>query len=89
MLIFKKIFRHYGASRDQMAFTTKYPNFLFFVFHHFLVTFADTILTEPMPQSLQCHRESVWLKKVMRPKIKILWSSSALTPIMLAFRQCT
>jgi len=35
MLIFKKIFRHYGTFRAQMAFTTQYPNFLFFVFHHF------------------------------------------------------
>jgi len=24
-----------------------------------------------MPESLQCHLESVWLKKVMHPKIKI------------------
>ena len=59
-----------------MAFTTKYPIFLFFVFHHFLVPFADTILTDPMPESLQCHLESVWLKKVMRPKQKITWSNS-------------
>jgi len=43
--------------------TTKYPNFLFFVFHHFLVSFADTILTKPMPENLQRHLESVWLKK--------------------------
>jgi len=35
MLISKKIFRHYGTFRGQMAFTTKYPNFLYFVFHHF------------------------------------------------------
>ena len=62
MLISKNIFRHYGTSRGQMAFATKYPNFLFFVFHNFLVPFADTILTEPMPESLQCHLEYVWLK---------------------------
>jgi len=54
-----------------MAFTTKYPNFLFFLFHYFLVPFADTISTEPSPESHQFHLESVWLKKVMRPKIKI------------------
>jgi len=52
-----------------MAFTTKYPNFFFI--SPFLIPFADTISTEPMPESLQCHLESVWLKKVMRPKIKI------------------
>jgi len=27
-----KIFRHYDTSRGQMAFTTKYPNCLFFYF---------------------------------------------------------
>jgi len=54
-----------------MAFTTKYPNFLFFYFTAFLVPFADTISTEPLPESLQCHLEYVGLKKVMRPKIKI------------------
>jgi len=71
-----------------MAFTAKYPNFLFLVFHHFLVPFADTILSEPMPENLQCHLDSVWLKTVMRPKIKISWLKSILTPIMLAFREC-
>jgi len=59
MVISKKIFRHYGTSRDQMAFTTKYPNFSFFLFHHFLVPFANTISPELMPESLQCHLESV------------------------------
>jgi len=54
-----------------MTFTTKYPNFLFFSFHYFLVPFAGTISIEPSPESLQCHLEYVWLKKVMRPKIKI------------------
>jgi len=54
-----------------MAFTTKYPNFLFFYFTIFIVPLADTIATEPSPESLQCHLESVWLKKVMHPKIKI------------------
>ena len=54
-----------------MAFTTKYPNFLFVFFIIFLVPFVDTISTEPSPESLQCHQESVWLKKVMRPTIKI------------------
>jgi len=54
-----------------MAFTTKYPKFLFFLFHFFLVPFADTISTGPPSESLQCYLESVWLKKVMRPKIKI------------------
>jgi len=47
-----------------MTFTTKYPNFIF------LVPFADTISTEPSPESLQCHLE-YGLKKVIRPKIKI------------------
>jgi len=45
--------------------------FCFFLFHQFLVPFADTISTEASPESLQCHLESVWLKKVMRLKIKI------------------
>jgi len=38
----------------------------------FLGPFADTILTEPMPENLQCHLESVWLKKVMRRRINFL-----------------
>jgi len=42
-----------------------------FLFHFFLVPFADTISTEPLPESLQFHLEYVWLKKVMRPKMKI------------------
>jgi len=42
-----------------MVFTTKYANIL-----------SDTISTEPSPESLQCHLESVWLKKVMRTEIK-------------------
>jgi len=54
-----------------MAFTTKFPNFVY-LFHHFLVPFANTISTGPMPESLQCHVESVWLKKVIRPQSKIL-----------------
>jgi len=53
MVISKKIFQHYGTSRGQMAFTTKYPKFLFFLLHLFLVPFEDTILTEPMPKSVQ------------------------------------
>jgi len=69
MVISKKIFPHYDTSRSQMAFTTKYPT-LFFLFHHFLVPFADIISTEPMPESLQCHLEYVWLKKVVRFQIK-------------------
>jgi len=52
-----------------MAFTIKYPNFFYFT--TFLVPFADTIATEPSPESHQCHLDSVWLKKVIRPKIKI------------------
>jgi len=44
---------------------------LFFYFTTFVVPFADTILTEQSPESLQCHLEFVWLKKVTRPKIKI------------------
>jgi len=35
MVISKKMFRHYGTSRGQMAFTTKYPNFCFFHFTTF------------------------------------------------------
>jgi len=35
----------------------------FFYFTIFLVPLADTILTEPSPESLQCRLESVWLKK--------------------------
>ena len=31
IVISEEILRHYGASRSQMAFTTKYPNFLFFI----------------------------------------------------------
>jgi len=56
---------------------TKWPsqqNILFSCFFHFTnfsVPFADTISTKPSPKSFQCHLESVWLKKVMRPKIKI------------------
>jgi len=46
-----------------MAFTTKYPKFLSFLFHYFLVPFVDTISTGPSLESLQCHQESVWLKK--------------------------
>jgi len=49
----------------------KYPNFLFFLFHYFLVALADAISTEPSPESLQCHLEICLVKKVMRPKIKI------------------
>jgi len=54
-----------------MTSTTEYHNFFFFLFHYFLVPFADTISTEPLPESLQCHLEYVWLKKVIYPKIKI------------------
>jgi len=58
-------------SRGQMSFATKCRNFLLFsLLHYLLVPFADTISTEPSPESLQCHLH-VWLKKVMRPKIKI------------------
>jgi len=46
----KKLFRHYGTSRGQMAFTTKYPNFLLFYFTIFLVPFLGTISTEPSPE---------------------------------------
>jgi len=70
-----------------MAFTTKHLNFLFFYFIIFLVPFADTILTEPSPESLQCHLEYLSLQKVMRLKSKFNWSNSLLKPIMLAFRQ--
>jgi len=56
MVISKNIFRHYGTSRGQMAFTTKYRNFLFFLFPQFLVPFPDTISTEAIPESLQCHQ---------------------------------
>jgi len=45
--------------------------FCFFYFTVFLVPFADTFSTEPLPESLQCNLEYVGLKKVMRPKIKI------------------
>jgi len=38
-------------------------NTLIFCFIIFFVPFADTILTEPSPENLQCHLESVWLKK--------------------------
>ena len=31
MVMSEEIFRHYGISRGQMAFTTKYPNFCFFI----------------------------------------------------------
>jgi len=54
-----------------MAFATKYPIFLFFLFQYFLVPFADTMSTAPSPESLQRHLESVWIKKVMRHEIKI------------------
>jgi len=51
--------------------TTAYPNFLFFFYFTIcLVPFADTISTESVLESLQYHLESVWLKKVMCPKIK-------------------
>jgi len=48
MVISKKIFRQCGASRGQIAFKTKY--FFVILFHYFLVPFADTISTEPMPE---------------------------------------
>jgi len=54
-----------------MAFTTKSNFSCFFYFTISLVPFADKISTEPSPESFQCHLESVWLKRVMRPKIKI------------------
>jgi len=31
VIISKNVFRRYGTSRGQIAFTTKYPNFLFFI----------------------------------------------------------
>jgi len=34
-----------------MSFTTKYPNFIFSYFNIFLVPLANTISTEPSPES--------------------------------------
>jgi len=52
------------------------------------VPFADTSSTEPLPESLQCQLEYIWLKKVMRPKIEIsLVKYCSLAPIMIAFRK--
>jgi len=50
---FIKTIRLYGTFRGPTAFTTKYLNFYFVLFHYFLVQLTDTISVEPSPESVQ------------------------------------
>jgi len=69
-VISKKYFDITAHSEAKWSSQQNIQNFVF-LFRFFLVPLADTNATEPSPESIQCHLESVWLKKVMRPKIKI------------------
>jgi len=70
MVIFKKMFRQCGTSQGQTAFTTKYPNFLFFI-SLFFSTASGHNFDQTVARNLHFCLESVWLKKVMPPMIKI------------------
>jgi len=69
MVISKQILRQCGASRGQMAFTTKY--FFCYFISLFFSSGCGHNFDRTVARNLQFYLEPVWLKKVMRPVIKL------------------
>jgi len=64
--------KYFDITAHPEAKWSSQQNILIFCFFipPFLVPFTDTISTAPMPESLQCHLESVW--KPAQVSLKIL-----------------
>jgi len=65
MVIAKKIFRQCGTSLHN-----EISGYFVILFHYFS-SFCGYNFDRTVTRNLQVHLESVWLKKVMRPIIKI------------------